>query len=269
MLAIDRAVTKGVVVVAPSGNEGAASLDVPASYPHVIAVGATDASGRIARFSNTGPGLDLVAPGQQLVVAAPPIQCDSGYARVDGTSFAAPIVAAAAALLSAAQPGLDPSQVARMLDATGAAWTAAMGYGIANIPGALAAARPAAEAREVDDDVYWVRREKPLRARRGRATIRTGAVTARRDPADDYPLRLGGGARISLSAAARARLRVELWSPQTGSFDITDGRTARRLASSSRAIHTRAAKAGTYYVAVRPPAAPAPAAVDYRLSVRG
>ena len=88
--AINEAVSLGIPVVAASGNEGAGTLDIPAAYPHVIAVGATDAQGSPASFSNTGSGLDLVAPGEEIAVAAPGVLCSTGYARVTGTSFAAP-----------------------------------------------------------------------------------------------------------------------------------------------------------------------------------
>src|SRR3954454_897309 len=69
--AIYAAISLGIPVIAASGNEGAGALDVPAAYPHVIAVGAADAAGAPAPFSNTGRRLDLLAPGADLVTAAP------------------------------------------------------------------------------------------------------------------------------------------------------------------------------------------------------
>lgn len=65
--AIARAVDAGVVIVAASGNESTAAVPAavgyPAAYQGVLAVGAIDASRKIASFSNQGPELGLVAPG--------------------------------------------------------------------------------------------------------------------------------------------------------------------------------------------------------------
>ena len=61
--AVGYASRQGVIVVAASGNHGAATVSLPARINSVIAVGAVDSSGARASYSNTGPGLDLVAPG--------------------------------------------------------------------------------------------------------------------------------------------------------------------------------------------------------------
>jgi serine protease len=53
----------GVVVVAAAGNESGAEVTYPARAAGVIAVGATTADRCLARYSNMGPRLDLVAPG--------------------------------------------------------------------------------------------------------------------------------------------------------------------------------------------------------------
>jgi thermitase len=66
--AVEQAISAGCVVVAASGNqsnlpENLAPLNYPASYPGVIAVGASDENDQVAPYSNGGTGLDLVAPG--------------------------------------------------------------------------------------------------------------------------------------------------------------------------------------------------------------
>jgi serine protease len=133
---------RGVVVVGSSGNEGEARIAYPARTGDVISVGATTDDGCLAGFSNDGFGLDLVAPGggdDADLTNDPNCQAGrhggdvyqmtdtnsvarfglpSGY---DGTSMAAPHVAAAAALVIASGVlGSDPTpaQVECRLKAT-------------------------------------------------------------------------------------------------------------------------------------------------------
>lgn len=61
--AIRYAYRKGAVIVAASGNAGNRSIAYPARAPHVISVGAITAHGCQAEYSNSGRGLDVVAPG--------------------------------------------------------------------------------------------------------------------------------------------------------------------------------------------------------------
>jgi subtilisin family serine protease len=252
LTAVERAVSKGVVVVAPSGNEGKPGIDIPAIYPHVLAVGATDESGVAAPFSNTGSGLDLVAPGANISTAAPSFICSTGYALMTGTSFAVPAVAGAAALVQAARPELDATQTADVLRlARGTTWSRALGFGLLDVPAAIAAPAPPAQPTEVDDDVYWVKRA-PVRlsAARRRATI-DSAVAIHTDPADVYRLKLRRGDRLSAAVRAQgASLRLGLWRAQTGSFDITDGKTEHRIAAGSRLRGVRIRRGGVYYVSV-------------------
>jgi serine protease len=122
-LAVERAHRAGVVIVASTGNEAAdpdAPDDVsfPSRYPQVIAVGSTSFADRRASYSNFGPGLDLMAPAgddasfvdalRRDAALAPSFLFDpengqATYASfwATGTSFAAPQVAGAAALLVA------------------------------------------------------------------------------------------------------------------------------------------------------------------------
>ncbi|MGQ0732307.1 MAG: S8 family serine peptidase [Acidobacteriota bacterium] len=106
----------GTVVVAAMGNEHQRGnpTEYPAALPGVCAVGATDQADRRALFSNTGPHLSLCAPGVAIVSTTPTYRYAQGarmYDAFDGTSMAAPHVAAAAALLLAKRPALTPAQV--------------------------------------------------------------------------------------------------------------------------------------------------------------
>ena len=87
---------RGIGVVAAVGNDGpAAPPQYPASYPGVIAVTGVDASGKALIEAGRATHLDFAAPGADMAAALP----GKGYARVRGTSFAAPLATARLALV--------------------------------------------------------------------------------------------------------------------------------------------------------------------------
>jgi type VII secretion-associated serine protease mycosin len=110
------ALDRDVVLVAAAGNahEQGDPVPYPAAYPGVLGVGAIGPDGVRLASSQTGGYVDLMAPGGQIVAAT----AGRGYAEWEGTSLAAPYVAAAAALVRQYWRGLPASEVVARLLAT-------------------------------------------------------------------------------------------------------------------------------------------------------
>jgi type VII secretion-associated serine protease mycosin len=125
--AIRFAVASDVVVVAAAGNgaEAGNQIPYPAAYDGVVGVGSIAPDGQRVPTSQIGPYVDLVAPGAQIVTTA----TENGLQVVDGTSFAAPFVAATAALLRQYRPDLTARQIVAQLTATADGGYAGPGYG--------------------------------------------------------------------------------------------------------------------------------------------
>ena len=117
--AIAYALSKGIVLVAPAGDDGQGPgiVNYPAAYPGIIAVGAVDRTGHLASFSSKRSYASLTAPGVSLVAAAPP----DGYGTISSTSTASGIVAGVAALVLSRFPHLTAAQVTQALIESAAA----------------------------------------------------------------------------------------------------------------------------------------------------
>ena len=134
-LAVDYARQKGVVVVVAAGNSGAQiSGYAPSGLNGVITVSATDRRDRRAPFSNWGPGIDIAAPGIDVLSlrarktdllalirgvkyekGAGIVGEDRAYYRASGTSFATPLVTGTVSLLFSRNPKLSGEQASRMV----------------------------------------------------------------------------------------------------------------------------------------------------------
>ncbi|HEY4547499.1 MAG TPA: S8 family peptidase [Pedomonas sp.] len=119
--ALLRAVQAGVVIVAASGNQGRHESGWPARYAAepeyggmVLAVGASNRTGQITRYSNRAGRARhgyIVAPGDNIIVSCDSVRCS----KASGTSYATAYVAGAIALMLDAFPHLDGRQAAQML----------------------------------------------------------------------------------------------------------------------------------------------------------
>jgi hypothetical protein len=119
--AIARAEEAGVIVVAAAGNSRKDEAGYPAAYAdefdNVVSVAALTKGGDLASYSNrskSGDTVDLAAPGSGLESTVP----GDGYGSKSGTSMAAPVVAAAAAVIWAAQPAWSYKKVIEVLETT-------------------------------------------------------------------------------------------------------------------------------------------------------
>jgi type VII secretion-associated serine protease mycosin len=149
--AVAYAVSRGVVVVAAAGNEGAskrarrsghAPYSYPASFPGVISVAAVTAGHRHAGFSNRNSAVVVSAPGVRIVGAGP----GKDYWVGDGTSPATAFVSGVAALIKSRHPRLSPALVAQAIVVSTAhrpsgGYDSGVGFGEVNAASALEAAQ--------------------------------------------------------------------------------------------------------------------------------
>lgn len=125
--AIQNAREKGILVFAAAGNAGNGENNVryPAQYPGVIGVGAVNTAHARATFSSTGEGLDLMAPGTNILST----YNHQDYAILSGTSSATAFASGAAALLWEHNPSWTANQVADRLTETATSLGEAHQYG--------------------------------------------------------------------------------------------------------------------------------------------
>jgi subtilisin family serine protease len=114
----------GAVLCAAAGND-ASSVRYPAalsrSYDNILAVGATDETDRLASFSNRGPEINVVAPGVGILSTLPDYPVNNlplNYGSINGTSMAAPLVSALAAIVWTQYGFMSAARICRRLEQT-------------------------------------------------------------------------------------------------------------------------------------------------------
>ena len=283
--AIEYASGKGAVIVAAVGNGDQAPrtpwrfASYPAALPHVIGVSALTQDGSVPSFSNRDPIYDDIgAPGEAILSTLPraitaerPSCADQGYSDcgplefklAEGTSFAAPQVAAAAALLLAVRPDLRPEQVSQLLyhsavDVGAPGRDPLSGWGRLDIAAALQAATsgplPPADSYESNDDAGTLAPQLYGRSRDIAATIDYWD-----DQVDVYRVKLRPGQAIfaSLKGPAATDTNLVLWKPGTQRVEgLSVHIQANRATQSAGAgpnehISYRARVGGWYYIEVK------------------
>lgn len=288
--AVAYAESKGALLVAAAGNADEALAQpwpyasYPAALPHVLGVGALTRSGNVPAFSDRDPiYVDLSAPGLGIFSTMPlaltarwPTCTPQGFSDCGpdefrdaaGTSFAAPQVAAAAAVLFALNPALTASQAATLLEQTADDVNASTGCGqcrplrdslsgwgrldVARAAEALSGPLPAADRYEPNDDAG-------TQARTILGKQRTLAATGDYydDPVDVYRVALAAHERLTARLGASwsgARVKLALWKPGTRQVDV-HAATQRAAQSAGRGARQQLAftapSRGWYYVEVR------------------
>ncbi len=219
----------GSLVVVSAGNEfsNGNPKEYPASLNHVLTVAGTDESDQPTYFSSASLSVDLAAPGQDIPVAVPLAYNPTGYDVFDGTSFSAPLVSGAAAWVWTVRPSLDNTQLFDLMrfsarDIWDKGYDEATGYGLLDIPAALARKAPEPDPQEPNDDVDQV---KPLgvfaqgndlltRVSRPRAALR-GRVDAAEDPDDLYRVAVPPHTQVTVFVTGSADVDLDLWGPNT------------------------------------------------------
>lgn len=290
--AVQYAVSKGVLVVAAVGNADSAPSEpwgyagYPAALPHVVGVSSLNRDGTVPTFSNRDIRyVDLAAPGEEIFSTLPraltastrPGCLPQGYSecgpmefrRGEGTSFSAPQVSAAAALLFATDPGLQTDQASNILTRTAAdadrdtgclrcyiGRDPLTGWGLLDVGSAVQALEdplPEPDRYEANDRVSTATALWGRKGQRIKATIDYWD-----DREDIYKVKLHRGQKLvaRLRGPAGANSDLFLWKPGTPSV----GGSAvdqRFLAAQSRTpgsldrIRIRVQKGGWYYLVVK------------------
>ena len=288
--AINYAVSRGAVLVAAVGNSDDSPqspwpfASYPAALPHVLGVSALSPTGNVPQFSNRDRIYnDMSAPGQEIYSTLPraltamhPLCQNQGYSdcgpdefrHAAGTSFAAPQVTAAAAVLLALNPTLQPDQVINLLERSATDVNASngckqcplqrdtfSGWGrldVAKAVAALGGVLPPPDRLEPNDDAGGFAARLGTRVTSVKATIDFWD-----DQIDVYRLYIKKNQtlKLTLNGPAGATSNLLLWKP--GTKHVNDLHTQHLRAAQAigpgptHRIGYRAPASGWYYAEVK------------------
>jgi hypothetical protein len=205
----------------------------------VLTAGSTSPRELHSYFSSEGQGIDLAAPGESMMVATPAFFDPSGYVEVEGTSFSAALVSAAAAWVATQRP-MNVTQLAELLrssarDVGPTGWDQDTGFGILNLPAALTRPLPSIDPFEPNDDVNQVKPDGLFktpavgltRPGRGSATL-TARLHRTEDPVDVYRVFVPARHSVRLRVTPSSNVDVELFRPSATSCYYRNRRQALR-----------------------------------------
>ena len=216
---VDYAESKGVLLVAATGNEGK-TVRYPAAYPSVVAVGGASLTNEHKALSNFGPEVDLIAPWYVYTTGL-----NGKYVKKEGTSMAAPQTAAVAALLLGLDPSLTPGDIREYLRQSaqplGPGWNARTGYGLLRADAAVALT-PKADAFEPNDRKEQAKPVSTVGLVRGELTNGSDEDWFAFDP--PYPGEIGVKLR---GASVNAELLLDQGTGSRIRYDLSNGAAVR------------------------------------------
>jgi hypothetical protein len=242
----------GSLIVASAGNEFQSGNrpEFPADYHHVLTVAATNQENRPSSFSNASLAVDLAAPGEAIPVALPLAINQTGYDVWDGTSFSAPMVSGATAWVWTARPTLEKTQLFDLMrfsarDIWSPGYDSDTGFGLLDVPHALAATPPAVDPQEPNEDVFLVKPKglfrqgtTPLTAPgRSRASLRA-RLDVTEDPEDVYRVYVPARGRVRVTMKPTRNAQLEVWGPATKSVGERGAARRRDLMGASTKAET-------------------------------
>ncbi len=113
--ACDKLASSGILLIASAGNHGSSIYEYPASYGSVISVGAVDQNAVKTSYSDYNDQIDCAAPGNFYGIG---IKKKDKYRSMQGTSMAAPVVTAYAAIVKSLKPGCTVKEFRKILKNT-------------------------------------------------------------------------------------------------------------------------------------------------------
>ncbi|MHB0981351.1 MAG: S8 family serine peptidase [Thermoleophilia bacterium] len=266
--AVNYAYGKGAALFAAAGNhlptEDATTFNFPASYAHVVSVGATTNLDTRAGFSNVNATVDVSAPGENIYSTMPTYAVGlnsagiaQDYDYLSGTSMATPMVAGLAALVLSRNPEYTAEQVmqvieTKLVDDKGpiAGWDPSFGTG--RITGVNL-------ANEVDvgnnriDRMWWIPSPPP-----SSATTYGESLDSAGDRNDIFSVAVGEGQRVKVGMTAPAGTDFDLYLYPPGTTDaaLSPGGSGGAVASSTGGTYKELSympaggAGGTYYLGV-------------------